>query len=259
MSIAGAFGHLVQHELGHLEVVLGLEHEVDERVSCFLVLRGLHHGHDVGEQVAALARNDELHVLVGGVVAPAVPRVDHRRAPVVEPGVEVGIVELQQRVLGVDRELLRLIDLGRILGVDRVPQAEQRGLQQPSLRAEHRHLALQVGGGVQQVVPAVDLGVHQVGSVAQTRGAPGVRNRVHVPRVEGELGGFGIQVLEVRDLSVIELGRPARVDQRLQVVPGGHDHVVARAIGGLQLAQHVLVRGELRDRNVDTGLGGEVF
>jgi hypothetical protein len=56
---------------------------------------------------------------------------------------------------------------------------------------------------------------------------------VGVARVVRKLRRLRVQVLEVRDLGLVDLGRPAALAQRLGELPGDEDEVIAAAVSSL--------------------------
>ena len=68
--------------------------------------------------------------------------------------VEGGVVIGEQRLLGVDQQRLDLLELGRIGLVDRMPLRQLARRHQPAVGRQHGGLALEIVGGLEQIVPA---------------------------------------------------------------------------------------------------------
>ena len=173
-------------------------------------------------------------------------------------GVEGGVIIGQQVLLGRDQQVLGLGQLVRVGAVDRVAERFQTRRHQPAVGRQHRDLALEIVRRLQQVVPAGRLLLHQVAAIAQARGAPGIRHRMLVARIVGQIHGLLVQVRHVGNLAVIELSDQPEMIQRLDERARREHHVIALAAAGGHLAHHVFVVDLDRPFGLDAGLLREV-
>ncbi len=173
-------------------------------------------------------------------------------------GIEGGVVIGEQVLLRRDQQVLGLREFVGIGAVDRIAERLEAGGHQPAVGREHGDLALELVGRLQQIVPAGRRGLHQVAAIAEAGGAPGVRHRMLVARIVGQLLRFLEQVGEVRQLAVVELRDQAEVGQRLDERAGREHDVVALAAAGRHLAHHVFIVDLDRPLGLDAGFLGEV-
>ena len=154
--------------------------------------------------------------------------------------------------LDVDQQLLGRVDLGLVLGVDRVAERGER--ERADLGAALEEVHAQVGElrRLEQVEAVLDAGGglgDLVGQPVEARDAVVLRHRVDVARVVVGLGERGRDVLHVRDQLVRERDDQPEVGHRLDRVAGGGDDVEVRAPRA-QLGEQLVVGAEAGDRHL---------
>ena len=112
--------------------------------------------------------------------------------------------------------------------------------------------ALLVHGRLEDIGPRVgDMArLHLRLAIAEAERQPGVGQRIFAARIVNRVHEAGVDVLDVRNLAVVQRHQQPRVAQARHVVVGRHDHVEAR-IARLQLGEQFVVGGEQRHVDVD--------
>ena len=170
-------------------------------------------------------READLGVLGDAVVAPAVPGLHHHGLATDQPLVERGVVVGEEVGLRVEHQLLDVLHLALVGGVDRVAERLLRRQHRPALGAHHRDLAAVLLLRLEQVVPAGGCLVDEVGAVADAGGAPRVRREVRLVVDLGEALGLGVQLVPVLQVVGVERLQQTLLGERLQVRLRAEDDV----------------------------------
>ncbi len=160
-----------------------------------------------------------------------------------ELGIEGRVVIGEQGFLRLDEQVFHLLELGRILLVDRIALGEFARRHQPAVGRQHGRLALDGIGRLEQVQPAVRRILDEIGAIAKPRRAPGIGHRESVAGIVGERRRLRVEIGKVRHGGLVDrCGEPLPV-QDFGEGRGNEDDVIALAAARHQLAHDLLVGG----------------
>ena len=205
--------------------------------------RALGDAHAVLPQQRALGRDGIGEILVLGhhlqhVAVPLHAEVDLARGKKV---LAVVVGEHLDVLLLLDQQILRLLDLRRIDGIEGIAEIFERAADDILGIAKQRQLAGMLVA-VEQRLPTVDHAVSLALAVADAERSPHIGNGELASGIERRILEGLFDVGHVGNLAVIDRRQHCRLDHPLDKVVGRDDHVIA-GVAFLELGEQLVIVG----------------
>ena len=227
--------------------------EVDELFRAGDVARVRRDADGIIEDVAAFFRHDVIQLVVLAHAEGRVAAPNHRDGRLARDHLVLDLVHDvgQHHRLLLDEQVLRVLQIGRIGGVEVVPRHHQRNRQRVARGVEHQHVHRV--GRIHQRIPAGRRFIHHLRVVEDAHRTPSVRHGVFALRVVALVHKARIDVGDVGNVFPVDLLEQVLLNHALDHVVAGDNHVVART-AHRDFGVHVLVRFKRLIDDLDAGL-----